>query len=64
MSVAVTLVSYRGLSENQARVTGGERQLSDKQTAVYCRGPAPNETPVLCEREEKWKQRKGLKKNA
>ena len=26
----------KGLSENQARVAGNERQISDKQTAVYC----------------------------
>ena len=27
----------KGLSENQGRVAGGERQISDKQTAVFCR---------------------------
>ena len=27
---------YQDLSENQGRVAGSERQISDKQTAVYC----------------------------
>ena len=31
--MAVTLIFYKGLSENQGRVAGGERQISDKQTA-------------------------------
>ena len=29
------LVFYKGFSENQGKVAGGERQLSDKQMAVY-----------------------------
>ena len=35
MKAAVNLILYKGLSENQGRVAGGERQISDKQTAVY-----------------------------
>ena len=44
---AVTLVFYKGLSENQGTVAGGERQISEKQTAVYRQLPTSNETPVI-----------------
>ena len=30
MQAAVTLVFYKGLSENQHRLAGGKRQISDK----------------------------------
>ena len=33
--MAVTLTFYKGLSETQGRVAGGESQISDKQKAVY-----------------------------
>ena len=33
--MAATLELYKGLSENQGRVASGERQISDKQMAVY-----------------------------
>ena len=47
MQAAITLVFYKGLSENQGRVAGDESQISDKQTAVYHQWPASNETPAL-----------------
>ena len=47
MQAVVTLVFNKGLSENQGRVSGGERQISDKHTAVYHRWPASDETPAL-----------------
>ena len=37
MKVAVTLVFYEGLSENQGGVAGSEGQISDKQRAAYHR---------------------------